>query len=511
MNEKLNIQNLIELLAEKHGMDKADAESFVKEFFQLIEESLENDKYVKIRGLGTFKLIDVESRESVNINTGERFEIQGHTKVSFAPEKHGMDGYYYFSRKCIEDGINNALQIIRNMERENQYVSEVRSLLESTTCGVIYTDSNMTITYVNKTAFDILHCYRDSVLQKPLTDILPSKIIERLQRSGGQESNIQLTIFDTDVIGNIFPLKIGSSFPRICFMFEKASSILESEAMIRQESKRKNFSTRYSFEDIIGTSPAIRKAIDTAKRFAMRNSTVLINAETGSGKELFAQSIHGYSQRRHYPFVAINCASIPDTLIESELFGYEEGAFTGAKKGGRIGKFMLANTGTLFLDEIGDMPLYLQAKLLRVLSDRQVDRIGSSKLVDVDVHIIAATNKNLEEMIGKKEFREDLYYRLNVIPFYIPPLRERCEDILPLIEHFIEKYNCKLGKHIRGISPQTLARLEKYGWPGNVRELENGIEYMVNFEMEDLLSEKNLPQRLRGEGENAPVGAAPAG
>ena len=156
-------------------------------------------------------------------------------------EKHGMDGYYYFSRKCIEDGINNALQIIRNMERENQYVSEVRSLLESTTCGVIYTDSNMTITYVNKTAFDILHCYRDSVLQKPLTDILPSKIIERLQRSGGQESNIQLTIFDTDVIGNIFPLKIGSSFPRICFMFEKASSILESEAMIRQESKRKIF------------------------------------------------------------------------------------------------------------------------------------------------------------------------------------------------------------------------------------------------------------------------------
>lgn len=242
-------------------------------------------------------------------------------------EKHGMDGYYYFSRKCIEDGINNALQIIRNMERENQYVSEVRSLLESTTCGVIYTDSNMTITYVNKTAFDILHCYRDSVLQKPLTDILPSKIIERLQRSGGQESNIQLTIFDTDVIGNIFPLKIGSSFPRICFMFEKASSILESETMIRQESKRKNFSTRYSFEDIIGTSPAIRKAIDTAKRFAMRNSTVLINAETGSGKELFAQSIHGYSQRRHYPFVAINCASIPDTLIESELFGYIRAMF----------------------------------------------------------------------------------------------------------------------------------------------------------------------------------------
>lgn len=250
---------------------------------------------------------------------------------------------------------------------------------------------------------------------------------------------------------------------------------------------------------------------EKVKQVAQHSSNVLITGESGTGKELFARAIHRASPRHSSPFVTVNCAAIPETLLESELFGYEEGAFTGAKKGGRIGKFMLANTGTLFLDEIGDMPLYLQAKLLRVLSDRQVDRIGSSKLVDVDVHIIAATNKNLEEMIGKKEFREDLYYRLNVIPFYIPPLRERCEDILPLIEHFIEKYNCKLGKHIRGISPQTLARLEKYGWPGNVRELENCIEYMVNFEMEDLLSEKNLPQRLRGEGENAPVGAAPAG
>lgn len=404
-------------------------------------------------------------------------------------EKHGMDGYYYFSRKCIEDGINNALQIIRNMERENQYVSEGRSLLESTTCGVIYTDSNMTITYVNKTAFDILHCYRDSVLQKPLTDILPSKIIERLQRSGGQESNIQLTIFDTDVIGNIFPLKIGSSFPRICFMFEKASSILESEAMIRQESKRKNFSTRYSFEDIIGTSPAIRKAIDTAKRFAMRNSTVLINAETGSGKELFAQSIHGYSQRRHYPFVAINCASIPDTLIESELFGYTANSFTGASSKGKSGLIELANHGTVFLDDIDALSPSFQSKLLRVMQEREIVRIGGSAPVSVDVRFIVATNRNLSEMVARGEFRNDLYYRINILCLRIPPLRERPEDIPLLYEHYLNFFDSELAIRIHPYLHQAFFKAFSYGYPGNVRELVSVAERITALAEPERLNE----------------------
>ena len=404
-------------------------------------------------------------------------------------EKHGMDGYYYFSRKCIEDGINNALQIIRNMERENQYVSEVRSLLESTTCGVIYTDSNMTITYVNKTAFDILHCYRDSVLQKPLTDILPSKIIERLQRSGGQESNIQLTIFDTDVIGNIFPLKIGSSFPRICFMFEKASSILESEAMIRQESKRKNFSTRYSFEDIIGTSPAIRKAIDTAKRFAMRNSTVLINAETGSGKELFAQSIHGYSQRRHYPFVAINCASIPDTLIESELFGYTANSFTGASSKGKRGLIELANHGTVFLDDIDALSPSFQSKLLRVMQEREIVRIGGSAPVSADVRFIVATNRNLPEMVARGEFRNDLYYRINILCLRIPPLRERPEDIPLLYEHYLNFFDSELAIRIHPYLHQAFFKAFSYGYPGNVRELVSVAERITALAESERLNE----------------------
>lgn len=248
--------------------------------------------------------------------------------------------------------------------------------------------------------------------------------------------------------------------------------------------------------EIVTCNPTMVKIKEKIGQVAKNSSNILLLGESGTGKELFARAIHENSPRKGHPFVSVNCAAIPEALLESELFGYEEGSFTGAKKGGRIGKFMLAHHGTLFLDEIGDMPLYMQAKLLRVLNDKKVDRIGSSTLVEVDVRIIAATNKNLEEMIEKKEFREDLYYRLSVIPIRIPPLRDRKEDIHLLIDYFISKYNKKLLKNIKGVSDGVYKLMLNYYWPGNVRELENCIEYMVNFEQKDLVSEENIPQKL---------------
>lgn len=213
---------------------------------------------------------------------------------------------------------------------------------------------------------------------------------------------------------------------------------------------------------------------------------------------MFARLIHTSSPRSAKPFVAVNCAAIPESLMESELFGYEEGAFTGARKGGKIGKIQLANHGTFFLDEIGDMPLYLQAKLLRVLNDKKVERIGNSStsLINVDVRIIAATNQNLEEMIEKKEFREDLYYRLNVVPLRLPPLRERPDDIPFLIQHFIKKYNKILGKEVRSAAASVMELMMEYRWPGNVRELENCIEYMMTFEKTQVLSLDVVPQKI---------------
>ncbi|MBC2722780.1 MAG: sigma 54-interacting transcriptional regulator, partial [Desulfosporosinus sp.] len=222
-----------------------------------------------------------------------------------------------------------------------------------------------------------------------------------------------------------------------------------------------------------------------------------IRGESGTGKEMLARSIHNLSSRQQGMFMAINCTAIPEALLESELFGYEEGAFTGARKGGKIGKFELANKGTLFLDEIGDMPLFLQAKILRVLQERQIERIGGIVPIPVDVRVIAATHRNLEEMMTKGEFREDLYYRINVFPIDIKPLRDRKEDLQILCEHFIEGFNQRLNKNVKLISNGFRQKLMEYSWPGNVRELQNIIEYAMNLAKDSTLTEEHLSPRLK--------------
>ena len=262
------------------------------------------------------------------------------------------------------------------------------------------------------------------------------------------------------------------------------SSLLESQ------------SVHASFDSIISRSTAMEKIKKRALQVASSNSTVLITGESGTGKGLLARAIHKESPRCSKPFVSVNCAAIPETLLESELFGYERGAFTGAEKNGKLGKFQLADKGTLFLDEIGDMPLHLQVKLLSCLHNRQVDPVGAVRPVDVDVRIIAATNKDLEEMIRQNQFREDLYFRLNVIPLYIPPLRERPEDISMLVQHIIMKFSMAMGKAVTGIEADAMDVLLSYSWPGNIREVENVIEYAINMEQSDTITVDSLPEKL---------------
>jgi len=253
----------------------------------------------------------------------------------------------------------------------------------------------------------------------------------------------------------------------------------------------------YTLDDIIGPSTELESVRKSIVAIAPSDSTVLIRGESGTGKELVARTIHGLSPRRNKPFIAINCCAIPDALLESELFGYEDGAFTGAKRGGKAGKLEIANGGTLFLDEIGDMPLHLQVKLLRILQEKIVERIGGCQQVKLDIRIIAATNQNLEEKIQNKEFREDLYYRINVIPLVIPPLRERQSDIIPLCEYFIKKYNNKFNRKVQGIAEDFRRRILEYDWPGNVRELENAIEYAMNVEKDNVLNFESLPAKIK--------------
>ena len=271
---------------------------------------------------------------------------------------------------------------------------------------------------------------------------------------------------------------------------------IENKEAIKNYNKI-NKDYKITLDNIISTSEIMEHTKQKALIASKSNSTVLITGESGTGKELFARAIHNHSDRSDYPFVAVNCAAIPDNLLESELFGYEEGAFTGAKKGGKLGKFEIAQKGTIFLDEIGDMSLHLQGKLLRVLQERELDKIGSGSNILIDVRVIAATNKNLEELVKNGQFREDLYYRLKVIPLMLPPLRNRKDDIPLLIDYMIKEYSKKLNKDVIGMEDDVRTALVEYSWPGNVRELQNIIEYSINMSISNLLTLDIIPNNIK--------------
>jgi Nif-specific regulatory protein len=261
--------------------------------------------------------------------------------------------------------------------------------------------------------------------------------------------------------------------------------------LLRQQLKHK-----YHFDNIIGTSAAMQQVFEMITKVADAESTVLILGESGTGKELVARAIHFNSQRAEKPFVPVNCGAIPESLLESELFGHERGAFTGAART-RMGRFELAHGGTIFLDEVGDMSPALQVKLLRVLQEQSFERVGGTKSVRVDVRILAATNRNLEEAIAKSEFREDLYYRLSVIPLTLPPLRERKDDIPLLLQHFLEQFNRLRHRKLQGFAPRALQMLANYHWPGNVRELENLVDRLVVLKGQGVIEPEDLPEKMR--------------
>jgi len=273
------------------------------------------------------------------------------------------------------------------------------------------------------------------------------------------------------------------------------------KALGESQKNRELISTYFDKEviltEVIGDTPVIHQIFKTVQKIAPTDSTVLITGETGVGKELIARGIHSGSQRRDHPFIKVNCAAIPETLLESELFGHEKGAFTGAVTN-KPGRFEIAHQGTIFLDEIGETPLHLQAKLLGVIQDKSFDRVGGVKTIKVDIRIIAATNQDLQSAVQSGKFRSDLFYRLNVVPIHIPPLRERIDDLVPLVNYFRKKFTAKYHKKIDNISPEVMAKFGHYGWPGNIRELENLLERMILMSESDTLSLDQLPPEMGG-------------
>jgi DNA-binding NtrC family response regulator len=287
----------------------------------------------------------------------------------------------------------------------------------------------------------------------------------------------------------------------IAALEELIKKTLEKRKLARENLFLKTLvSEEHFFEKIIGKSKNMKEVFQLVRDAAKGNSTILIYGESGTGKELVARAIHSQSHRKNNLFVTVNCAAIPENLLESELFGYEKGAFTGAFER-KLGKFEVADGGTLFLDEISSLPKFMQGKLLRALQEKEIERIGNPKPIKVDVRIIAATNRDLKEEVKKNKFREDLFYRLNVIPIVLPPLRERSEDIPLLINHFLEKFNKQLQKKVKGLTKAALKALEVYDWPGNIRELENLIERLVVLGKSELIDVDALPPEISGKRE----------
>lgn len=369
----------------------------------------------------------------------------------------------------IADFISVKAKEFHEVTIRNQYLNTLSRIVDNVNQCVIVINRDNAITSMNPTARKHLD-NKDNRIGQPVVLQETGDTI-----NGSREYKMEIDGRLWYVAGSLFEFRTDVNATTRILIFQERNQLRENVYSMT------SFAERQTVDDIVGSSRAIVKLRESICRVAKHSSTVLITGESGTGKEMVATAIWKASQKRNQTFVPINCAAIPDALLESELFGYVKGAFSGADPNGRIGKFELANRGIIFLDEIGDMPIYLQAKLLRVLQEKKITRIGSNNQIDIDVRIIAATNKDLSRLITENKFREDLYYRLKVIPLSIPPLRERKEDIEELVFLFINRYSQRFGKFFRLLDKNVLDALRRYDWPGNIRELENVVEFMINM------------------------------
>ncbi|HZK84796.1 MAG TPA: sigma 54-interacting transcriptional regulator [Desulfosporosinus sp.] len=362
-------------------------------------------------------------------------------------------------------------------------------ILDSINDVVLVIDLDTTIVYANEAYAKILGVPVAKVLGRRLDTIEPhSKTIKALHtREITNNRRSYLESLDINVVGSSFPLydDTGKKIIGAVSIFKNITEVVQLNRELQQSKGVTDYLKEQleqweqlplSFKEYVGQNSRLKETLVLAAKVARTDSTVLILGESGVGKEVLARAVHNSSRRKDKPMIKVNCAAIPEALLESELFGYEDGAFTGAKKGGKLGKFELAHSGTIFLDEIGDMSLTMQAKLLRVLQEKEFEKVGGNKTVKVDIRVIAATNRDLKGMIEKETFRSDLYYRLNIVPLQLTPLRERKDDLMALAKTFLDKFARDIG-HELILSPQVVTLFQVYDWPGNIRELQNVIEH----------------------------------
>ncbi|AKG03464.1 sigma-54-dependent Fis family transcriptional regulator [Salimicrobium jeotgali] len=387
-------------------------------------------------------------------------------------------------------------------EKRNKYMFE--TLFGSTEHCIVVVDKEGVITYINSGYADFIGVDRKKAEGRHVTEVIENTRMHIVVETGREEVADLQYIRGDYMIANRIPVfedgELTGAFGMVLFRDTDEWKVMNTnvkELLMELESYRENFKKNtgasYSLHNIVSHSPKMMEVKDTVRKMATGDASVLLRGESGTGKELFAHSLHNLSERNGEPFIKVNCAAIPEQLFEAELFGYEEGAFTGAKKGGKAGKFQLADGGTLFLDEVGDMPLHAQVKILRALQEGEVEPLGSETSELVNVRVVAATNQALEELISRQEFREDLYYRINVVSVDIPPLRERPEDIRLLAKYILSKTGDSMRKKVEGFSEATIQVLEGYPWPGNIRELENTIESAVHMADGSYIEVSDLP------------------
>ncbi|WLD93082.1 sigma 54-interacting transcriptional regulator [Alkalihalobacillus sp. AL-G] len=387
--------------------------------------------------------------------------------------KKGIKSYIVDSaRESILDALNQAVETYYLYEKEKLRQTHLEAIISYAFDGVIATGFEGRVFVYNEIAEKLIGLKASEVIGRKLEKI-HHPFLQKLYGDGETVEKKIVSLGSQRLVVN--RIKLAESEESFVITFQEVNKLVQLDGQLRRKLHNKRFFAKHTFNDIIHESAVMQKTITIAKQFSRSGSSIFINGESGTGKELFAQSIHNESLRKEGPFVAVNCAALPRDLLESELFGYEEGAFTGAKKGGKPGLFEMAHQGTLFLDEIGELSLDLQSRLLRVLQEKEVMRIGGEKIIPVNVRIISASNKRLKHLVAENEFREDLYYRLNILQIKLPPLRERKEDLFLLIKHILGKNNIPF----ESLDSHLLFEMMTYNWPGNIRELENVLERVI--------------------------------
>ncbi len=440
-----------------------------------------------IKELLNLDIVNVEIKNQKNaekilkpyFDSGIRVFVGDTVCISVA-SKLNCKGYIIESGKeSVIDAIRESRRILKGMRVEKEKTERFKTIMDFVHDGIMSIDDERRITIFNSMAENIFSISKEEVLGKKVNDVIDNTKLNEVLKSGNAQLGQIQSVKGAKIATNRVPVIVDNKIHGVVATFQDITKLQELEQDIRVKLQKKGFTAKYNFKDIIYKSDKMRDCIKKAKIYSKYSSPILILGKSGTGKELFAQSIHNSSDRSSAPFVAINCAAIPKDLVESELFGYAEGAFTSAVKGGKAGVFELAHRGTIFLDEIGEMPIGVQTRLLRVIQEKQVMRIGDDKLIPIDVRIIAATNKDLNKMVNEGKFREDLYYRINILTLLVPSLNDRNEDIIQLSRFFIDKYAMRYNKKIQRISVEAKDYLENHYYKGNIRELQGMIERAV--------------------------------